>query len=250
MIVHYKNYLEDAILTAQNTPVGQDIYDLKVPHLSQTFSQLNTGAFVGLDLQSAKQIRSVVIDKGNLLLTTTVTLYADDNPSFTSPESFVMTSTDTCYYWMGDKTYRYWKISFTDPTLTSIVIGYIHIGDYLVLPGIDPGAQLTYATTSSRDLSISGQVYGDLGYQYLSTTFDFPYIPENNWIRDGKTVANRKDIINMWNTVQNSQPVWLMIWENSLDVVAPVFCVINQSEIQLTKSQLNWSTSINFLEVK
>lgn len=252
MIIHYKNYIEDAILTAQNIPIGQDIEQLKVPHLSATFSQLNTSPFISIDLQEVRAIRSVVFDIGNLTSAAVVTLKADDNSSFTSPETFTMTKTGTCIFWKVDvaKSYRYWKIEIVDGTLSSIVISVINIGDYLVLPGIDPSTSLSFNTTSSRDMSISGQVYGDLGYQYLSATFEFPFVPENNWVMSGKTIASRKDIINMWNTVQNSMPVWLFIWENSLDIVAPVYCVFNQSEVQFSKQNLNWSTSLNILEVK
>lgn len=255
MIIHYKNYLEDAILTSQNSPVGQDIYDLKVPHLSQTFSQVNnypTLPYISLDLQSAIAIRSCIIDIGNLRSASVVTLYADDNSSFTSPETFSMTYATTCFYWQNStaKTYRYWKIVVSDTVLSSIVIGVVNIGDYLVMPGIDPGTSLSYNTTSSRDMSISGQVYGDLGYQYLTTSFSFPFVPETSWVYEGKTIATRKDILDMWNTVQNSQPVWVFIWESSLDTTAPVFCVFNQSTVEFSKSALSWSTSLTLLECK
>jgi len=255
MIIHYKNYLEDAILTAENIPFDQDIYNLKIPHLSRTFSQVNnypTLPFISMDLQSAKAVRSFIVDIGNLKSTTVVTLLAANNSSFTSPETFTLTYANTCFYWQNTtaKTYRYWRLRISDTSLSTITLGVINIGDYLVLPGIDPGTTLSFNTTSSRDLSISGQTFGDLGYQYLSTTFDFPFVPETNWLYGGKTIANRKDIITMWETVQNSMPVWLFIWENSLSTVSPIFCVLNQSSIEFKKSQLNWATSISFLEVK
>ena len=255
MQIHFKNYLQDAILGAENIPVSQNVYSLKVPHLSETFTQINsypTLPYISIDLQSAKDIRSCVVNIGNLTSDTVVTLIGSNNSDYSSPVTNTMIYAETCFYWASNTAInkRYWKITFSKPGLSNIVISTVHIGDYLNMPGIDQGAKLTYNTTSSRDLSISGQVYGDLGYQYLDTSFDFPTIPETNWVRGGKTIASRKDIINMWNTVQNSTPVWLFIWENSLAQHAPVFCVLNQSSIEFTKSEILYSTSLNFLEVK
>jgi len=255
MQIFYDNYISTSTLTPLNTPVFQDVEVLKIPHLSRTFTQDNSGddPYIKIDLTEAKPIKSVIIDKGSLSSSSTVLLEWSDDDFATTEDSAEMTFADTCFYWKDSTglSYRYWRVTMTD-TADEITIGYIHIGGYITLPGIDPNATLKYATSSTRQLSISMQTYGDEGLNYLATTFRFPAIPENAMVLNGETLATRKDIINIFQTVQNIHPIWLFIWEESLDKFPPVFCVIDQSSIDF-QSSINrglYSTDISFLEVK
>lgn len=252
MQLHYKNYVSDSILTAQNIPLVQNINFIKEPNLVATFEQLNTSPYILIDLQEQKYIRSCVIDIGNMLPTTTIKLYSSNVADFSTKNTYDMIYTNTCFYWsIVEYDYsRYWKIEFTDLQLNTIKIGQIHLGDYLNLPPILEGSTLNYQTTSNSVTSISGQIYSDLGYKFLSTTFDFPVILENRSEINSKIIASRQDILDAWNSVENCTPLWLFIWEDSLDIYAPVYSIIDQQQITFTKNVNYSSTTISFREVK
>lgn len=255
MQLFYKNYISTSTLTPLNTPAFQDVESLKIPHLSRTFTQDNSGAdpYIKIDLGEAKLIRSVIVDIGSLTSSSTVLLEWSDDDFATVEDSEEMIYAETCFYYKNPTgiTYRYFRITMTD-TADEITIGYISIGDYITLPGVDPAATIKYATSSTRQLSISMQTYGDEGLNYMATTFRFPVIPEQTMTLYGEDLATRKDIIEMYREVQNINPIWLFIWEEILDKFPPVFCVIDQTSIDFQTS-INpglYSTNISFLEVK
>ena len=56
----------------------------------------------------------------------------------------------------------------------------------------------------------------------------------------------------MWTEVHNAKPVFLVVWESSLDVEAPIYCRIDQDELpfQLAPEQgVLWNTALQFEEV-
>jgi hypothetical protein len=252
MQLHYKNYISSSILTAQNIPANQNIDFIKEQNLSATFEQLNTSPYILIDLQEQKYIRSCIVDVGNMLSTTTITLYSSNLADFSVKNTYSMTYTTSSFIWTSEEYdySRYWKIEITDTQLNSIIIGQIFIGDYINLPPITEGSTLSYTTTSNRQISLSGQVYGNTGYRYFSTQFNFPVITEyQNTIND-KIIASKQDILDAWNLVENNNPIWLVIWENCIDVYPPIYSIINQDSISFSKSAYYLSTSISFMEVK
>jgi len=209
-----------------------------------------------MEYDSAVNIKSFLVDIGNMSDSGTYKLYGNTTSSFTSPAfSTDLTVTDTCLFADLDETYQYWQLSLTDSSITKIQIGYLQMGDaYLQMPGIKPTATLSYKTTSSRSMSISGQVYGDIGYNYLETSFNFPFLDDsrtlgpNGWYVDG-----RVELKSMWEQVQNMTPVWILLWANDLDLHPPVFSVFNQTKLGIKKLRYDdnrWQVTLKVLEVK
>lgn len=255
MQIHYINYILDATLGAQNIPQYQLLASLQEPHLTSTFYQVNSSPdpYITIDLGSAKSIRSCIIDIGNLLATTTVTLYGTTDPTYsTANVTHSMTYHTSCFDYVGasSESYRYWKIKLHDHTLTTIRFGYIFIGDYITMPAVTPNSTIKYNTTGSRDLSISMNVYGDRGLNYNSYTLSFPYISDTAWTNEGVSIATRQQIVDWFYVVGMIQPFWLFIWQSNLSIHAPVFSVVDQSSLEFVRQEGFYTTQIAFVEVK
>lgn len=138
---------------------------------------------------------------------------------------------------------RFWRFYFDDAANPDsyLSIPRLMLGKYLQMPDVEPSFDLPLATTSRRSISPSGQGYGDLGNLCLAPAFSFPILDQTE-----HTALNA-----MWAGVENIKPVLLAIWENSLDVQGPLYCLIDQDSLGLKKSDspgLFWALTINFLE--
>jgi len=256
MILHYKNYIDnDTIITAENYPVNQETDKIKDYHLSSTFTQVNnypTLPYLVFNLNAFRNIKSVVIDRGNLVDTCTCKLYrSNDGITFTYISDMVMT--ETVFYSYCEVNTQYIKIEFIENTgnQANVTIGYVHIGDYITLPGLEPSSELSLTTTSQSTVSLSGQIYGYVSYDYKSYIFNFPLVSDDNYTYGSRVIANRKAIINAFNEVKNINPMYAFLWEASLNEFPPLFCIFNQSTITFKKKLGSYySTSISLLEVK
>lgn len=253
MQFYYDNYIADAGLTASSTPTGQIVSYLQEPQLAKSYTFSGNDEYVIIDLGSSKSVGAAIIDIGNLTDSATVTLEANTSDSWTSPAyTASMTYGTTCYYKTLSETYRYWRISIEDISVSEISIGYIYVGgSALQMPAISQNATLYYGTTNEANISISNQVFENAGYEFLETTFAFSRIYEDAITICGKTVATRKQILSMWSKVRNTQPMWVMLWEENLDEYPPLFCIINQNNIEFSKiiGKKEYQTSISLREV-
>ena len=243
MIITGKNYIEDATLTSSSGLAGQNIENLKVPQLSKKYIMNGPGFITVTGISS---FDSIVIDKG-----TCSGIYANVHDS-TGQHSTYMNSTNTCFYLFSS----YTGVTQIDFTINGLVdtpeIGYIHIGNYLQLPPINPTAGLYYSTTTQKTNSISGQQYTDKGYQFISTSFEFPRIPDSEEVFLGKTVAGRQEILATWRETE-FQYAWLFPWESSLDKIPPIFGSMESDSLQFDRSEVDglyWGMSFTFVEIK
>lgn len=258
MILTGKNYIDTATLVSTDGySTLQDVNNLKIPQLSKNFI-MNTSGVV--TLSGVGTINVIIIDKGNCTSISAAVTYND-----THVETIALTSSSTAFYHFLDQdtgTYKNENINHIDFTfigpLTGTAeellprVGYIFVGEYLQLPAIDPNAGLYYNTTSQKTNSISGQQYTDSGYQYISTAFNFPRVPETSGAFLGKTVAGRQQILAAWRETE-LQYSWLYVWENSLDKVPPIFGSMEGDSLQFDRvlgDEIKWSLSFNFSEVK
>jgi len=227
MRIYSSNHINEATLTASSSDINQDLERVKIAHLAQTFRFDGNDEWIKINLGESMDIKSFIVDRGNLTSTATVTLQANTTDSWTAPEySQVLTETDSMYYTDLDETYQWWRLVIEDSSIVKISIGYIVIGDeYIQMPGIDPEVDLQYNTTSQRSISVSGQVFGNRGYRYLETTFSFPQF-------DNET---RKKLLAMWEDIENLTPVWVMLWANNLNDFEPIFAVIEDNSISFKK---------------
>jgi len=253
MRYYWQSLIDDTTLTASSSPVGQDIDNLKVPQLARDYTFSSNNESVVIAFSVATEIKSFIVDRGNLTAAATVTLQGNATDAWGAPSySQAMTYTGTAFYLDLDETYKYYRLKLVDAAVTTISIGYIHLGpEYTQMPPISNGAQLFYATTNEPSFSISNQVFANEGYEYLETTFEFTNISDSAQTILGKTIATRSEILVMWSAIRNTQPLWAMLWEENLDVFPPVFCVLNQSNLNMQKQlgKQEYKTQITLREV-
>lgn len=138
--------------------------------------------------------------------------------------------------------YIYCRILVTDPTNTEtyLKVSKVFIGDSLTLPGIDPSCDLPIESNSIIDRNLTGQIFTDRRIQIKSGKFKFPVITE----------TQRQELITMFETVDITDPFFLLIWESTLDVEPPLYAVLN-SNLNIKKLQnLLYTVDFDFQEVK
>jgi len=139
---------------------------------------------------------------------------------------------------------RFWRFDFADAANPDgyLEIGRLGFGEYLQMPPIEPDAELPIMTTSEQLTSLSGQVYGDRRLTLLVPAFALPIVSE----------AQRQAIKEMFAEVHNLTPLFLVVWEDSLDVEPPLYCRINQEQLEFRKAEeagVMWSLDLEFVEV-
>lgn len=254
MRIYYKNLLDIDYMTASSTKVNCPLSNLLVPQLARYFSFDGNSGNIVIDFGEDTNIKACIIDVQDTTSSATITLEANDTNVWTAPTySEELVKTDTNFKLDLDEEYRYWRLVCSDSTITDLKIGYFYLGDaYIQLPTINPEVDLYYKTTSFANINLSGQVYGDEGYKYMETTFVFPQIGETTQTIAGVSVISRAELLDFWNTVENINPFWVELWANRLDEHPPVFCILNQTQLNMKKLSYGkyYSFELNLREVK
>lgn len=257
MIITGTNFIDSSTLTSSSGIANQNVNNLKIPQLSKNFI-MNTNGII--TLTGVATIPCIVIDAGTCSRIQMTVLYQDAHS-----ETYDLSATTTAFYHYLDQnagTYKHENITSLTLQFTGQLagdlsqllpsIGYIFVGEYMKLPAINPSAGLYYSTTTQKTNSISGQQFTDKGYQFVSTEFSFPRIPETTEMFLGVNVAGRQQILATWQETE-FQYSWLMPWENSLDKIPPIFGSMTANSLKFTRSEANalyWSLDFAFQEIK
>lgn len=255
MQVFHDNLVKDAMLIPSSEISAQDINKLKIPQLANNFTFAGNDENLVIQFPSITNIKSFIVDTGNLSLNGTYILEGNETDNWVSPSfSENLIVTETALYLNTDLDYQYYRLKIIDVEVSIISLGYVQLGDkYLQLPPIDPSVKLDYNTTSEGSSSQSGLFYGNVGYRYLETEFNFPMITESEEIGFMTPfVAGRQEIKKMWDKVENVNPVWVFLWADNLDEHPPVFSIFNQKKLTMNKLPQDgklWSTSLAVKQV-
>jgi len=141
-----------------------------------------------------------------------------------------------------DQTYRYWRLSISDASNPDdyIEISKVFLGTHLSVY-MDTGMSFNNDSNSSTSKSTSGQMYGNRQLQYKSAKFVLSDID----------ATKRTLIKSFWNSVDIVKPFWLIIWEDSLTVEDPIYCVLTKS-LSWSRAVANgnlWSVAIEIEEI-
>lgn len=143
------------------------------------------------------------------------------------------------------QSYRYWRVDIDDPdnTNTYIEIGQLYIGTALEMPPMPRGGQeLPLMTTSTFAKSTGGQLYGDERLLYREAKIAFADAIMNNY----------KPLIDaFFREVQTIKPFILLVWENDLDEINPIYCHLT-TPLEWKKyngEDILWNLSLEFSEV-
>jgi len=249
LILLYKNLIDDYMLQISSEQGNFPAENLQDIHLINTWrTNSPEEQYIKIDAGAGNTItpKCVAIAKHNLTSGATIKLQANSSDSWGSPplDETISHAVDIMTKIFANLTgYRYVRYYFHDPTNPDgyIEIGRPSFGGYLQLPPIAPDPEIPYGTTTRVSTSITGQPYADKGYKFRQLKVHYPMISE----------SERAQIKSMWNEVENDKPVFLLLWEDSLDIERPLYCRINQAEIPFKRSPeraLMWETEIEFLE--
>lgn len=144
----------------------------------------------------------------------------------------------------AEKEYAFWRFVINNPNNVDgyVKLGLAYLGTYLQLPYIEPGVEMPRRTASVKTKSGSGQVYGRKNYRYHSFTVVYPPFIDSD---------ERDAIDQMFAQVLNVDPLFVLLWENSLDMFSPLYCTIVEPELPWRKLEEGrcWGLSISFEEV-
>ena len=140
---------------------------------------------------------------------------------------------------------RFWRFYLDDAANPDgyLEIGRLGLGECLQMPPIEPGVALPVADTTVVSTTPSGQAYVDRGILVKAPAFALPIVSQ----------AERVAINAMWTDVGKGVPVFLAVWEDSLDVEPALYCRINQDRLEFQKAAeagVLYSLDLEFLEVK
>lgn len=133
--------------------------------------------FIDFDFGAAVEINSVAIIAHNLTSGATITLKADDNSSFSSPEEVSLAWNESkIVQFFTSKTFRYWRLYIEDATNPD---GYIEAGNIVLGAAIELCAQLprgwelTRVNPSVITEAAGGQEYTREKQEYFRASITF-----------------------------------------------------------------------------
>jgi hypothetical protein len=161
------------VVSASTAEARFPVANLKNPFRSKRWrSTSETDQWVKFDLQTAEDIDSVVIlwpkeDGIRLSDSAVVKVQANATDVWTAPAVDVTMTIDNTYvlathFFTSDQSYRYWRITVTDP---ANAYGYIELGVVWLGKGLDiPSAQNGFKYSIS---DLSKQTQTDFGHDYV-----------------------------------------------------------------------------------
>lgn len=187
---------------------------------------------------------SVLIANHNLTAGASVKLEGNASDVWTSPAlSVTLTPDSIVYSTFSSASYQYWRITVNDVSNTDgfIQIGSVFLGDSLTMPGFDTVGTVFGKSSSSRSISVSGQAYGQKRLIYKVADINFPDVSSIEKIA----------IETFIETVDTTDPFWLIIWENDTAICPPVYMILDDYP-ELKKNAgfgLTYNTSMKMREV-
>lgn len=135
-----------------------------------------------------------------------------------------------------------YKVKLEDLDENPLKIGKLFLGTYLQLPGVNPDIELPRVSNSSRSISISGQVFGSRGYKFYNPRLNIPLVDNEE----------RQEFIRMFEYVDITKPIYLILWANNLDKQPPIHCVMEEPSFSFRMDEKGkyWQTEVGFLEVR
>lgn len=207
MIFAYDNKLDDYTLTA---PEFSDLYpvenviDKRLEKLWKGNDSDTTQRIV-IDCGTATIHALVVILGHNLTSSQTVKIEGNTSDSWTSPAySQTLTVSDFMFALIGGGSYQFWSIVISGIDITvPPEIGYLYLGDYIIMPHPSKLSNITYRNQSLNSQSESGTLYG-----YRSDTTMREFKIDWSWLEDAELAAFEA----MLEVVEKSIPV-ILIWD-------------------------------------
>jgi hypothetical protein len=200
----------------------------------------NTSEYIDIDFAAAPAINALGLIC-NVTSSGTISLKAYSDAARTiNTFTEAITPADVILHKLSaTRTEQYWRVEFTDATVTVIEVGRLALGTYTELPAIAPRPTANTQSTGIRQRSNSGQSFGVKGVQYQVASVQWP----NNI-----TNANRVTLNTMFEDVGQYTPFFadLMSGAGLYDVLYVTF---GQDNLAFSRIDAGtFTTAIDFIE--
>jgi len=235
MKILYDNHVTDATITSYSENPDYDfdtaLNDTRLSRVGRTVDDATQ--WIKLAFAAAVDVDYIMILAHNISSGATIKVQANATDVWTSPsiDTAMTYNADYIYHaFSTTESYKYWRFYVDDGSNTDGYIqnALIFLGPSLDMPGFNPDVIIPRKSNSEGSKSIGGQLYGDKKLQYKAATFKFPVV----------TDAEKKEIETFWEEVDLIIPFILLIWENNLDIEAPIYCNLTE-EIEIVKDPNN-----------
>lgn len=238
MNISYINNYDNQTLTFSSQVTGFEATNVQAIHLSIYWKTTsNTGQW--LVANGTMTPECAYVYSTNLTDDAVVKIQGNDTDSWSSPNVDITLVKGDNNTWSTTKTMTqqdYWRFYIDDPTnaVDYIEIGRVSLGPLLQVEGPFIKFKENQIDTSATTLSISGQVYADIGYKFKSYSLTYPWW--NATEKDGVTAFA--------DTVHKSQPFFISFGE-----IGPLYCILtNNLEFDHIMDQSIWSSRLDFVQ--
>jgi len=181
MRIAYNNLIDDLVLadfTASTQATGFPITNVQEQRLSVRWRTTSpTAQSVIIDMGSAVSVTVAALGGHNLSASATTTIAGGTSASVFTTAVSITRHADLMLSFFASKTYRYWRLSITDPTNTDgyIEVGRLWLGTYIT---VSPSSLLDFRVTKKRsDMVTIGknrQKYASAGEGWREFGLSFP----------------------------------------------------------------------------
>ena len=237
MRIPWNNLAENATLTESSFLSGYPISNVQIPQLARLFKFDGNSGNIVLDFGAAVNIKSIVIGNTNMTSSGTLTIEANATDSWGGPsyQQAITVNDDTANQALFlDETYRYFRIVFSDATLTDIEVGHLSFGDYLQIDAWNLDRK-NYLNTAKDSITGTRQLYGKAGINYRSWAI-------NVYMQD----SDFANFVTMAETNQGIDPVWVFLYEGDFDDYPPVFAKLNIGLLEVEEQYISNDNYFSF----
>jgi len=250
MRIAWDNEFDKYTITANSEATGYPATNINQDFTLATKSRTtdDTAEWWKIDAGSGNTIEmtcAAIGDGHNLTSGATIKFQGNATDSWGSPsvdETLTYAAGNIIKFFTGGS-YRYWQFSIVDAANPD---GYIEIprifgGTYLDLVNIwYREFPEEIISTSDKEYTVTGQLYGNKGVQQKIYNFQLPYL----------TNTQKESIETMFATVDLIKPVFLTIDENDLTKLEPIYAAINDDLSFNHIIAYVWNTTLSFKEAK
>ncbi len=244
MKIYYVNIYDTLTLVASSAQLPYPIENVQQQHLPKVWKPTgkvsenivgNTGAFTP---------DGAFIAGHNFTESAVIKIQGNDSDSWGSPTvDITMTRGEHYYYaFTGFSELAYWRFLIADSTNPDdIEVGRAWLGVAVEIPV--PSRQFTenIDDTTNIDFGLTGQSFGDIGYQFREMDI---MIPKN-------TEAQKAILKTYYATVKKAQPHFVNFAVGMEDRLEPMYSLLlSKLALRNIKTLVLWGTKLSYLEAK
>ena len=179
------------------------------------------------DYLAPKKVSGVGVLGHNLTELSTITLEANDVDTWTAPAfSRTLTWREALAELFDEQIYQFWRLSIDDPaSVVPTEIGVLYLGEVVDVASVAPDAEISVESNDVVSDTRSGQVYGYSMFQAYTPAFNLHHV----------TDEKRKELVEVWASQSQVEPFILLVWEDSLDVLRPLYVRFTMTSFRFAK---------------